>query len=142
MSSSHQPDHYAALGVQPDATDEQITHAYRALLRRHHPDTRASDAHDHARAADARLQQVIRAYAVLHDPARRAGYDRSHRPRAAQRDTRPHLGPPPATVVLGTPAQPKPAWIESVDTSAANPTWSARGDLLAALLHDLLDRPG
>ena len=34
-------DLYAILGVPPDATLAEIGHAYRSLLRRHHPDTRA-----------------------------------------------------------------------------------------------------
>jgi DnaJ-class molecular chaperone len=71
------PDLYAVLGVPPSATQAEISHAYRALLRRHHPDTRAPDD-----GSDAALQQVLAAYAVLHDPARRADYDRQTRARA------------------------------------------------------------
>jgi DnaJ-class molecular chaperone len=68
------PDLYAILGVPPDATQEQISHAYRTLLRRHHPDTRADD--DTAVASDSALQEVFSAYAVLRDRERRAAYDR------------------------------------------------------------------
>lgn len=79
-----QPDHYAILGVSPDATQAEISRAYRMLMRRHHPDTRASNHRpgDQAREApsDAALQQILAAYAVLHHPARRAGYDQHARP--------------------------------------------------------------
>ena len=72
------PDLYAVLGVPPTAAQVQISRAYRALLRRHHPDTRvASDEADRA-VSDATLQQVIAAYSVLHDPVRRADYDRQN----------------------------------------------------------------
>lgn len=72
---SSQLDLYAALGVDPTATAEQITHAYRGLLRRHHPDTRTTTSTEQADADDARLQLVLTAYAILRDPAQRARYD-------------------------------------------------------------------
>ena len=70
------PDLYAILGVPPSATQAEISHAYRTQLRRHHPDTRAPDGKSQAAVSDTALQQVLAAYTVLHDPARRAGYDR------------------------------------------------------------------
>jgi curved DNA-binding protein CbpA len=75
------PDPYAVLGVPPDATQAEISHAYRAMLRRHHPDTRSPGDDAHLAVSDATLQHVLAAYAVLHDPARRADYDREAAPR-------------------------------------------------------------
>ncbi len=84
------PDHYAILGVPADATPRQITRAYRALARALHPDT--ADAN---RDTQGRFTAVTTAYAVLHDPARRAAYDRSRRDGAgAPSSTR---APTPAT---------------------------------------------
>jgi curved DNA-binding protein CbpA len=81
---AQQQDHYAILGVAPDASPAHITHAYRNLLRRHHPDTRppASDVpgEDH----DLALQRILTAYAVLHDSQQRAVYDQ-HRLRQSVR---------------------------------------------------------
>ena len=75
MTTEH-TDLYAVLGVPQHATQADISHAYRTLLRRHHPDTRVP-ADDSTRAAsDAALAQVLAAYAVLRDDARRADYDR------------------------------------------------------------------
>lgn len=71
----HQPDYYLVLGVTPNATANEISHAYRTLLRAHHPDTRIAGGTESA-IADAELQKVIAAYEVLRDPARRANYDR------------------------------------------------------------------
>jgi curved DNA-binding protein CbpA len=70
-------DPYAVLGVGHDASQAQISSAYRAALRRHHPDTR--DAGADAAAADTALAQTIAAYLVLADPGARAEHDRRHR---------------------------------------------------------------
>jgi hypothetical protein len=40
MTADQDQDLYPVLGVDPSASASQITHAYRALMRRHHPDTR------------------------------------------------------------------------------------------------------
>lgn len=144
MSSSDQPDLYAVLGVDPDASGEQLTHAYRALLRRHHPDTRpiTPDAHDHPHVEDARLQQVIHAYTVLRDPAQRAHYDRQRRPTRPPRREQHRTMPVAATVVIGTVNHANPAWITPVDTTPTTRNEPMAGDLLEQLLHDLFDPPG
>jgi DnaJ-class molecular chaperone len=91
------------LNVPRHATQDEIGHAYRALLRRHHPDTRAASGEKQAAQADAALQQILAAYTVLRDPARRADYDRATRPlpqpqlrRTSQPDSRdrPRAQPP------------------------------------------------
>ncbi|HEX7256069.1 MAG TPA: DnaJ domain-containing protein [Gaiellaceae bacterium] len=63
-------DLYEVLGVAPDADDEAIKQAYRALARELHPDvsSRAEDAE--------RFREVTEAYAVLSAPDSRRLYDR------------------------------------------------------------------
>jgi len=71
-------DLYAVLGLTPSATAAQLRHAYRAMVRQHHPDTRGVEPHRAGDAADQAVhdvQQVLNAYEVLRDPARRAAYD-------------------------------------------------------------------
>jgi hypothetical protein len=63
-------DHYTVLGVEKTASATQITSAYRRLMRLLHPDVRPAEP-----AAGERFAEVIDAYAVLRDPARRAAYD-------------------------------------------------------------------
>jgi len=68
-SGQVQGDYYAVLGVSPSSEDVVIRAAYRALMRRYHPDAdRSSEATDRARLINA-------AYAVLSDPEQRRRYD-------------------------------------------------------------------
>ena len=64
-------DHYETLGVERDATDEELKRAYRKLARQHHPDANPDDP-----SAEARFKEVRAAYEVLSDPERRSLYDR------------------------------------------------------------------
>lgn len=64
------PDHYAVLGVSPDADEAVIRAAWKALLRKFHPDT----ARDLPDAAE-RTRAVNAAWAVLGDANRRIAYD-------------------------------------------------------------------
>jgi curved DNA-binding protein CbpA len=76
-------DLYAILGLNRNATQAQISHAYRTLLRRYHPDTRTPGDPSQDAVSDAALQQVLTAYAVLRDPGRRADYDQRYATRPA-----------------------------------------------------------
>jgi DnaJ-class molecular chaperone len=81
------PDPYRVLHLGRAATAREVAHAYRALVRAHHPDTRPAgpvSADPNAEAQE--LQEIMDAYAVLGDPVKRATYDR-------QKPTRPQ--PPP-----------------------------------------------
>jgi len=62
-------DHYKVLGVPRDATAGQIRHAYRAQVKRCHPDRNPSP-----RAAT-HFQAVHTAWTVLRDPGQRRHYD-------------------------------------------------------------------
>lgn len=63
-------DHYATLGVPPNASDEDIEEAYRHLSRRYHPDVNPGDPH-----AAAVFERIEEAYDILSDPERRERYD-------------------------------------------------------------------
>ena len=67
-------DHYAALGVAPTASLEEIRTAYRAAVRRTHPDV--ADARSTTASEMARITE---AWATLSDPSRRVAYDLQRR---------------------------------------------------------------
>jgi curved DNA-binding protein CbpA len=84
MSTDSNP--YAILGVQWDASPEEIRVAYRRAARASHPDLHPGDA-----AANERFKRVQIAYELLGDPVRRAAYDA---PRAAKISATPVPEPP------------------------------------------------
>lgn len=96
-------DPYAVLGLTPKATQGQIRRAYLTLLRRHHPDTRVRGNPDDNAASDRTLQQVIAAYALLGDPARRTGLDH---PIGAPQTTSPTPVRPRMPIPRTAPDQP------------------------------------
>ncbi len=62
-------DHYEVLGVERDASPEQIKKAYRRLARELHPDVNPGT------EASERFKSVTHAYDVLSDPKQRQQYD-------------------------------------------------------------------
>ena len=61
------------LGVDADASDEELRAAWRAAVRALHPDTRDDDIPPHE--ADAALRLVNDAWALVGDPDRRQAFD-------------------------------------------------------------------
>lgn len=65
-------DYYALLGVPPGASGGAIRAAFRRLAKRWHPDT------SQVVGTAERFRQIVEAYDVLSDPARRLAYDARH----------------------------------------------------------------
>ncbi len=63
-------DYYKILGVDKNATQEEIKKAYRKLARKYHPDLNPND-----KNAKTNFQQINEANEVLSDPEKRKKYD-------------------------------------------------------------------
>lgn len=62
-------DYYEVLGVQKNASEEEIKRAFRKLAKQYHPDVnKEAD-------AEAKFKEIGEAYAILSDPKKRRQYD-------------------------------------------------------------------
>jgi DnaJ-class molecular chaperone len=64
-------DYYEVLGVQRDASADDIKKAYRKLARKHHPDVNPGD-----KTSEAKFKEAQQAYDILSDAEKRSLYDR------------------------------------------------------------------
>ena len=62
-------DYYQVLGVERDATSEDVRKAFRKLAFQHHPDRNKEN------GAEERFKEINEAYQVLSDPEKRTSYD-------------------------------------------------------------------
>ena len=63
-------DYYEILGLQRNATDDDIKAAFRKLARQYHPDVSKEP------DAENKFKEINEAYGVLSDSEKRARYDR------------------------------------------------------------------
>lgn len=61
-------DYYEVLGINRDASDDDIKRAYRKMAKQYHPDLHPGD-----KEAEAKFKEVNEAYATLSDAQKRAG---------------------------------------------------------------------
>lgn len=63
-------DYYAILGLNKNATQDEIKSAYRNLAKKYHPDTNNGDPE-----SEKKFKEISEAYEVLSNPASRSNYD-------------------------------------------------------------------
>lgn len=67
---SQSKDYYKILGVDKNATDEQIKKSYRKLSLKYHPDKNPGN-----KEAEEKFKEISEAYSILSDPQKRQQYD-------------------------------------------------------------------
>jgi len=64
-------DYYSVLGVDKNATQEEIKKAYKKLAKKHHPDMNKGD-----ETSAEKFKEINEAASVLGDPKKREQFDR------------------------------------------------------------------
>src|SRR6056297_2193692 len=64
---AQQPNYYQTLGIEKNATKDEVKKAFRKLAAKYHPDKASGD--------EAKFKEISEAYAVLGDEKKRAEYD-------------------------------------------------------------------
>ncbi|PYQ48014.1 MAG: molecular chaperone DnaJ, partial [Acidobacteria bacterium] len=71
MAATEKRDYYEVLGLQRNASLDDIKKAYRKMALKHHPDKNPGDP-----TSEEKFKEAAEAYAVLSDDEKRARYDR------------------------------------------------------------------
>jgi curved DNA-binding protein len=97
MAATNFRDYYALLGVNKNASADEIKKAYRLLARKYHPDLNPGD-----KTAEAKFKEITEANEILSDVDKRSQYDRfgqywkqSEQPRANTRSNNNTRNNPP-----------------------------------------------
>ena len=119
-------DYYVVMGLERDASQDEIKRAYRKLARKYHPDV-SKEAN-----AEARFKELGEAYAVLKDTEKRAAYDQLGSNWKAGQDFQP---PPDWNAGFEFSGRDAPAYSDFFESLFGHDFQSAQGDRRPAGFH-------
>jgi predicted Zn-dependent protease with MMP-like domain len=136
VAGEGEPDFYAALGLRPDASDDEIRRVYHRLAKLWHPDRYMAAPPALRARAERRMRALTAAHDMLGDPANRAAYDQ--RRGFVQAGPAVILAPPPEGA--NAPAEKDSSHLRSAptprrepaNTTSAHAPASMRGDFNGA----------
>lgn len=68
-------DYYKILGINKNASEDEIKKAYKKLALQWHPDRHANESEDKKKEAEEKFKEIAEAYSVLSDPDKKRKYD-------------------------------------------------------------------
>lgn len=75
LKKSKRKDYYKILGVDKNATEDEIKKAYRKRALVHHPDRHANATESEKKLQEKKFKELGEAYGILSDPKKKARYD-------------------------------------------------------------------
>uniref|UniRef100_A0AAR2JYP1 J domain-containing protein n=1 Tax=Pygocentrus nattereri TaxID=42514 RepID=A0AAR2JYP1_PYGNA len=78
LKKSKRKDYYKVLGVDKNATEDEIKKAYRKRALMHHPDRHSGASAEVQKEEEKKFKEVGEAFTVLSDPKKKSRYDSGH----------------------------------------------------------------
>ncbi|KAJ8675890.1 hypothetical protein QAD02_011676 [Eretmocerus hayati] len=78
LKKSKRKDYYKILGIDKNASTDDIKKAYRKRAMVHHPDRHANASEGEKKEQEKKFKEVGEAYGILSDPKKRSRYDSGH----------------------------------------------------------------
>ncbi|XP_028674549.1 dnaJ homolog subfamily C member 7 [Erpetoichthys calabaricus] len=75
LKKSKRKDYYKVLGIDKNATDDEIKKAYRKRALMHHPDRHSGASPEVQKEEEKKFKEVGEAFTILSDPKKKARYD-------------------------------------------------------------------
>lgn len=76
IGNTNDKNYYDVLGLDKNASQEQIKKAYRSLSKKYHPDLKSRSSEEEKKEAEDKFKEINEAYSVLSDTEKKEMYDR------------------------------------------------------------------